>query len=249
MKANPSIWYARIGCMKYKKEPFNHGRHFECDECLFKERPIVIVGSRKFSTDLLTHYIQCNKPAPTSSVKRLEDVPLPGPLPQNEWRLIFLDCQGLNGDAITQMLKTEGARYLQHDIIALFNLSRDDVDISTLIDLGARGFFFETDQPDVLLKGICALKFGEMWVTRGVLMEYISRKPKQVPPPDQAGPHLSRREIDILLQLSSGASNEEISARLFISLHTVKTHISHICKKLDVRNRMQAALWAAKHLH
>ncbi|HER62627.1 MAG TPA: LuxR family transcriptional regulator, partial [Desulfobacteraceae bacterium] len=42
--------------------------------------------------------------------------------------------------------------------------------------------------------------------------------------------------------------NEEIAARLFISLHTVKTHIANIRKKLQVENRLQAALWAAKHL-
>ena len=62
--------------MKNKKEPF-HGRHYECDECLFRERPILIVGARQFSTDLLANYIQCNKPAPTSTVKRLTDIPPP----------------------------------------------------------------------------------------------------------------------------------------------------------------------------
>jgi DNA-binding CsgD family transcriptional regulator len=46
----------------------------------------------------------------------------------------------------------------------------------------------------------------------------------------------------------SGATNEEIAARICISPHTVKTHIYNIFKKIKVPNRLQAALWAAKNL-
>jgi DNA-binding CsgD family transcriptional regulator len=48
--------------------------------------------------------------------------------------------------------------------------------------------------------------------------------------------------------ISVGAKNEEIADKLFISPNTVKTHIYNIFKKIDVPNRLQAALWAAKHL-
>lgn len=233
--------------MKNKKEPF-HDRHYECDKCLFRERPILIVGTRQFCTDLLANYIHCNKPAPTSTVKRLTDIPPPDAQAPDKWRLIFLDCHGLNDKAIAKKLQTEGAPYLHHDIIALFNFSQNDVDLSQLIDLGVRGFFFETDQAEVLLKGICSLKFGEMWISRGILMEYISHKPQQALPMNPATRQLTRREKDILSLVASGATNDQIAARLFISHHTVKTHISHICKKLEVQNRVQAALWAAKYL-
>lgn len=230
------------------KEPSIFGRHFDCTTCSFKDRPIVVVGSNQFSTDLLANYIRSNKPAVTSVVSRLGDIPHPEGLPPEEWRLIFIDCHGLDGNAISRMLQTDGAPYLGHDIIALFNLTQGNADISGYIDLGVRGFFFESDQPDVILKGICALKFGEMWVARGVLMEYICSKPKPRPAEDQAMHNLTRREKEILIHLASGATNEEIAARLFISLHTVKTHVANIRRKLKVENRLQAALWAAKYL-
>lgn len=233
--------------MQNRESPI-FGRHFDCESCSFRDRPIVVVGSNQFSTDLLANYIRSNKPAMTSVVSHLDDIPHPEGLPREEWRLIFIDCHGLDGNAITRMLQNEGAPYLRHDIIALFNLTQGNADISVYIDLGVRGFFFETDQPDVILKGICALKFGEMWVARGVLMEYICSKPRPAPAEDQAIRDLTRREKEILVHLASGATNDEIADRLFISLHTVKTHVANIRRKLKVENRLQAALWAAKYL-
>jgi LuxR family transcriptional regulator, positive regulator of biofilm formation len=48
--------------------------------------------------------------------------------------------------------------------------------------------------------------------------------------------------------VGSGAQNDEIAEKLFISPHTVKTHLYHIFKKISVPNRLQAALWVAKNL-
>jgi DNA-binding CsgD family transcriptional regulator len=59
---------------------------------------------------------------------------------------------------------------------------------------------------------------------------------------------LTPREIEILSLVAIGAKNEEIAEKLFISSNTVKTHIYNIFKKIDVPNRLQAALWAAKNL-
>jgi LuxR family transcriptional regulator of csgAB operon len=59
---------------------------------------------------------------------------------------------------------------------------------------------------------------------------------------------LSSREMEILALISIGASNEEISEKLYISPHTVKTHLYHIFKKIKVPSRLQAALWAAKNI-
>ena len=55
---------------------------------------------------------------------------------------------------------------------------------------------------------------------------------------------LSERELEVLQWLASGASNREISQRLYICESTVKRHVYHIFGKLNVRNRTQAAMWA-----
>lgn len=59
---------------------------------------------------------------------------------------------------------------------------------------------------------------------------------------------LTRREREILDLISSGFSNQQIADELFISPHTVKTHLHNIFKKINVKRRLQAALWAAENL-
>lgn len=59
---------------------------------------------------------------------------------------------------------------------------------------------------------------------------------------------LTRREVEILDLIAAGYANQQIADELFISPHTVKTHLHNIFKKINVKRRLQAALWAAKNL-
>lgn len=59
---------------------------------------------------------------------------------------------------------------------------------------------------------------------------------------------LTQREREILDLIAAGFSNKKIAAELFISPHTVKTHLHNIFKKINVKRRLQAALWAAQNL-
>ncbi len=72
--------------------------------------------------------------------------------------------------------------------------------------------------------------------------QYVSEEQNQ----DNSG--LTRREIEILDLIADGFSNQQIADELFISPHTVKTHLHNIFKKINVKRRLQAALWAAKNL-
>ena len=59
---------------------------------------------------------------------------------------------------------------------------------------------------------------------------------------------LTNREREILFKIAEGASNQDISDDLFISLHTVKTHVYHIFRKIGVKNRVEASLWVQENL-
>jgi ATP/maltotriose-dependent transcriptional regulator MalT len=60
--------------------------------------------------------------------------------------------------------------------------------------------------------------------------------------------YLTRREVEILRLIATGASNQQIADQTFVALSTVKTHIKHIYGKLGVTNRTQAILWAKENL-
>lgn len=72
------------------------------------------------------------------------------------------------------------------------------------------------------------------------LLERLPSTPRDSPEPAAPSECLSSRELSVLQLIARGCSNQEISERLFISLHTVKTHASHINSKLGVERRTQA---------
>jgi DNA-binding NarL/FixJ family response regulator len=79
-------------------------------------------------------------------------------------------------------------------------------------------------------------------VSRRLIDEFASR-PSGAEPPAALG-ELTPRELDVLRLLARGRSNAEIAAELYVSEHTVKSHVAHVLTKLDLRDRIQAVILA-----
>jgi DNA-binding NarL/FixJ family response regulator/class 3 adenylate cyclase len=113
---------------------------------------------------------------------------------------------------------------------------------------GASGFLLKDTPPEQLVAGIRAVASGEALlapsITKRVIEEFVSRPPEaaRTPPPELA--ELTEREVEVLRQLARGLSNAEIAKELFVSDTTVKTHVSHILLKLELRDRVQAVVFA-----
>ncbi|AZO93158.1 response regulator transcription factor [Halocella sp. SP3-1] len=124
-------------------------------------------------------------------------------------------------------------------IIILSSFCEDD-EIIAAIDAGALSYLMKDSQPQKLTEAIFAAKKREPMLHPRIakkLMKRITKKKAVIEP-------LTSREKDVLLQLSKGKSNKAIGKALFISDKTVKTHISNILRKLDVKDRTQAAIKA-----
>ena len=81
-------------------------------------------------------------------------------------------------------------------------------------------------------------------VTRRLLDHFAGQLPSTGPPPELA--RLTERELEILTLLAEGLSNAELAERLFLSETTVKSHVSSVLRKLDLRDRVQAVVLAYK---
>jgi len=129
---------------------------------------------------------------------------------------------------------------------ALFNIGADETGVAeSALQREIFGVFFQNDPPGLVIKGITAMLKGEPWFPRQVL----ARKALASANHGFALPAgLTRREAEILVMIAGGATNAGIAESLCISVHTVKTHLTHIFRKINVPNRLQAALWAAQHL-
>jgi DNA-binding NarL/FixJ family response regulator len=110
---------------------------------------------------------------------------------------------------------------------------------------GASGFVLKDDPPEQLLAAIRTVAGGDALlspaVTKRVIKQFV-RLPRLAPPPQLD--ELTERELDVFRLIARGLSNAEIGKELYISDTTVKTHITHILQKLDLRDRVQAVVLA-----
>ena len=110
------------------------------------------------------------------------------------------------------------------------------------------GFFYEHDPLDIFLKGIGAVLDGKLWLSRDIMTRFILEGTGKDKSLKKDSDKLTERQIEILALTAVGATNDEIADKLCISHHTVKTHLYKIFRKINVPNRVQASLWAAKNL-
>jgi DNA-binding NarL/FixJ family response regulator len=113
---------------------------------------------------------------------------------------------------------------------------------------GASGFLVKDVLPEQLVAGIRSVASGDSLlapsVTRRLIQEFVRRPPVAV---RTSSPELSRltaRELEVLRMMARGRSNAEIATELFVSETTVKTHVAHLLTKLEVRDRVQAVVFA-----
>jgi DNA-binding NarL/FixJ family response regulator len=132
-------------------------------------------------------------------------------------------------------------------LVAIFNVKKGTEFEKQALELGVQGIFYDHDPLDVFLKGIKAIFKGEVWMSRDIMSQYLTEQNKLKP--KQMMPMLTKREMEILLALIAGLSNDEISDKFCISVHTVKTHVFNIYKKINVPNRVQAIIWAKYNLN
>ena len=127
-------------------------------------------------------------------------------------------------------------------ILTTFDL---DEYVFEALQAGASGFVLKDDPPEQLLSAIRIVAGGEALLSPAItkrVIEKFTRMSHRQPP--RALADLTDRELEVLRLIARGLSNAEIGEQLYISDATVKTHITHILQKLNLRDRVQAVVLA-----
>jgi DNA-binding NarL/FixJ family response regulator len=134
------------------------------------------------------------------------------------------------------------------DPIAVVVVTTFDLDeyVHTALRNGAAGFLLKDAGPTLLLEAIRAAHRGDVLISPSITVRLLAHFSTATSMSDTVEPHypLSDREEEVLQAAARGRSNNEISEELFISLGTVKTHLSSLQSKIGARNRVELAAFA-----
>ncbi|WP_308200910.1 response regulator transcription factor [Actinoplanes sp. M2I2] len=119
-----------------------------------------------------------------------------------------------------------------------------DAYVHTALRHGASGFLLKHSGPTLLTEAVRAAMAGDALISPTVTVRLLRELSVSRPGAPPADPPLSHRELDIVALVADGLTNPEIGARLYITPGTVKTHLTNIQRKLQVRNRVGIAAWS-----
>ena len=133
--------------------------------------------------------------------------------------------------------------------VVMLTISDEDTDVMDAILAGACGYLLKDASIEQLISGIEAASRGESLISPGIAAKVLQRVRATSAQPEianQIRTQLSDREIEVLKLIANGKDNAVIAGELHISPKTVKNHISNILMKLQIDNRIQAAVYAVR---
>jgi NarL family two-component system response regulator LiaR len=129
--------------------------------------------------------------------------------------------------------------------VVVLTSATDDEHLIRAVHAGATSYLLKTAAAEDVIAAVCAAATGNAKLSPD-LVTRLTRALRRPPPPDPFQP-LSPRERDVLDLIARGHSNRQIASELIIGEQTVKTHVSSILTKLDLQDRVQAAIFALRH--
>jgi len=216
-------------------------------KCLF------IAGARCFSNELIGYYLKNECSVQCVVCDHFDELPVNGEKGEEQKSLLLIDVSGLEIKKLLFQLEDEYRKIISHYYVALFNMEHQTGIEKEALHSGIRGFFYKSDSTELFLKGVLTMSQGQLWVSRDVLEKWVVEDMNgfshaKVRKEENSNHNLTKREMEILALVTVGSKNDDIADKLCISPHTVKTHLYNVFKKINVADRLQAALWAVKNL-
>ncbi len=152
--------------------------------------------------------------------------------------LMDIEMPVLNGIETTEIVKQK----YPHIKIVMLTVFDDNDNVFKAIKAGADGYLLKDVKAETLYKGIKDTLNGGAAMNPSIALKTLRllRNPVELSPKNEEVPKLSKREIEVLEQLSKGLGYDVIAHNLFLSTGTVRKHIENIYRKLQVHNKLQA---------
>lgn len=164
---------------------------------------------------------------------------------ESEVDVVLMDLRmpGMGGVEACRRIKAE-----KPDLGVLVLTSFDDDDeVFGVLAVGAGGYIMKDTRPELILQAVRTIADGQAVFDSKIAARVIAGKTEDEKEPDaELMGRLSERELEVLGLMAKGMSNKEIGGALWIGETTVKTHVSHILRKLDQSDRTQAVLLAVQ---
>ncbi|MDX1521769.1 MAG: response regulator transcription factor, partial [Anaerolineae bacterium] len=133
--------------------------------------------------------------------------------------------------------------------IVMLTVSEDDDDLFEAVKNGASGYLLKNLEPQQLYHLLDGLKYGEAPISGTMaakILHEFKQSDQETAAPSKQPDDLTEREVEVLMEVVTGATNQEIAETLHITENTVKIHLRNILEKLHVQNRVQAAVRAVR---
>jgi len=156
--------------------------------------------------------------------------------------LLDLNMKGLSGIDTLSALKRAEVK----SKIVIFSVSDNEADVLQALKFNADGYLLKDSEPEELIAKINIALKGEFVISEP-LTQILVRSLRPNPQKNSLLESLTQRELENLKLIANGKSNKDIANKLGITEATVKVHVKNLLKKLGLKSRVEAALWAVEH--
>ncbi|MDD4880223.1 MAG: two-component system response regulator NarL [Gallionellaceae bacterium] len=159
--------------------------------------------------------------------------------------LLDLNMKDMSGLDVLKKLKSEDL----DTRVVMITVSDQTEDLVAALRLGADGYLLKDMEPEQMIDSLASAAAGRIVVSENLthMLAAALREQRQPHSAQEAG--LTEQERRIVELIAAGMSNKVIGRELGIAEGTVKVHVKHLLRKLDLRSRVEAAVWAVEHLH
>ncbi|CAM5308079.1 two-component system response regulator NarL [Thauera mechernichensis] len=158
--------------------------------------------------------------------------------------LLDLNMRGMNGLEVLRGLRT--ARI--ESKVVMITVSDAGEDVVAALRAGVNGYLLKDMEPEAMMAALADVAAGRVVIPPQLNHLLAAALRSETRPQSVGAAGLTEQETRILEKIAAGLSNKQIGRELDITEGTVKVHVKHVLRKLDLRSRVEAAVWAVEHI-